>query len=43
MANPHPVVDILKNEIAMKNYTREGAASGSGIPPGRFEKLMGEK
>lgn len=40
MPTLHPVVEILKNEIAMKNYTWEEAASGSGISPGRFEKLM---
>lgn len=40
MANLHPVVEILKNEIAMKNYTWEEAASGSGITLNRFEKLM---
>ncbi|SMG61965.1 helix-turn-helix domain-containing protein [Cedecea sp. NFIX57] len=40
MPTLHPVVEILKNEIAKKNYTWEEAASGSGISPGRFEKIM---
>lgn len=40
MPTLHPVVEILKNEIAKKNYTWKEAAVGSGISPGRFEKLM---